>query len=322
MYLLYTIGLTYLLNREGFDFRKDSIGCSQAESNPSDTSSESDINVNTIDLTGATSSQVIPTLHCEQSEPNNRESDSLGISGAHEERRHCESYSNIRAEKRDDTTQNVNIMPTEDTGNDLTQPSLQSLQNEVTDHSNLQEPSEGHTEQSLLGDATGDESNLSNHHNREVDNIVDNVDSVESDALERGQREDVIIENERSDWHQTNVEWTDSTQESVDDNPRSSTSNEWSQNILGNDDGEISHLQEQVASEVWQEDGSFQEAVEIWLGGPSDNEVAPVGRIHGFYFPEDDNVYSGELRELLSRYVDMIGEFQKISIFRMRSKVI
>jgi hypothetical protein len=88
----------------------------------------------------------------------------------------------------------------------------------------------------------------------------------------------------------------------VDDNQLSSTSNEWPQNILGNDDGENSCLQEQVAaSEVWQEDGSFQEAVEIWLGGPSDNGAAPVGRIHGFYFPEDDNVYSVELRELLSR---------------------
>jgi hypothetical protein len=84
---------------------------------------------------------------------------------------------------------------------------------------------------------------------------------------------------------------------------------------LGNDDADNSRTQEQVASsEAWQEDGSFQEAVEIWLGGPSDNGAAPVGRIHGFYFPEDDNVYSVELRELLNRYVDMTKEFQQISL--------
>lgn len=302
--------LTCLLNREGFYFRKDNFGCSQAASNLSDNSSDSDIDVNTIEQTGATSSQVVPTVQSEQSEPNNRGGDTLGISGAHVETRCWESSSNIRVEGVDGTAQNVDMMPTEETGNDLTQ---QSLQIEVTEHSNMQELSAGHTEQSLLGDIIGDGSNLSNRNNRVVDNIVDNVDSVESVSLEREQQEEVIVENEGSDWHQTNVEWRDSTQESVDDNQLSSTSNEWPQNILGNEDGENSRMQEQGASESWQEDSGFQEAVEIWLGGPSDNEVAPVGRIHGFYFPEDDNVYSVELRELLSRYVDITGEFQQIS---------
>ena len=69
--------------------------------------------------------------------------------------------------------------------------------------------------------------------------------------------------------------------------------------IEGHEDGENSRLQE--SHEVWQEDGGFQGAVENWLGGTSDHESAPVGRIRGFYFPEDDNVYSVELRELLSR---------------------
>ncbi|XP_027187537.1 uncharacterized protein [Cicer arietinum] len=290
--------------REGFSFRKDNLGYSQAASNLSDTLSDSDIDVNTIEQTGATSSQVVPSVHSEQLKPNNNGSDSLGISCAHEEEeetRNWESTSNIRVERRDDTAQNVDIMPTGHTGNDLTQ---QSLQIEVTVHSNMQEqePREVHTEQFLLGDTTGDESNVSNHHDHVGGNIVDNGDSVVSVSLEREEHEETIIENEGSNWHQTNEERRDSPQESVDDNQHSSTSNEWPQNILGNDDEENSRLQEQVeASEVWQEDGSFQEAVEIWLGGPSDNEVPPVGRIHGFYFPEDDNVYSVELRELLSR---------------------
>ncbi|WJX68835.1 hypothetical protein P8452_53168 [Trifolium repens] len=296
--------LSCRLNREGFSFRKDNLGYGQAASNLSDTSSDSDIDVDTIEQTGASSSQVVASVHSESSNPNNKGSDRLGISCAHEEEtRNWESSSNISVERRDGTAQNVDSMPIEDAGNDLTQPSLQI---EVTDHSIMQEqePREAHIEHSLMGDLTGDERNLSNHNNRVGGNIVDNVDSVSviSTALEREQEEETIIESEGSEWHQTNREWRDSPQESVDDNQHSSTSNEWPQNSLGNDDADNSRTQEQVASsEAWQEDGSFQEAVEIWLGGPSDNGAAPVGRIHGFYFPEDDNVYSVELRELLNR---------------------
>ena len=285
--------------REGFSFRKDNLGYGQAASNLSDTSSDTDIDVET----RATSSQVVPSVHSEQSNHRNKGSDRLGISCAYEEEpRICESSSNSRVERRDDGTgENVVIMPTEDTGNELTQ---RSLQIEIAGHSNTQEqePSEIHTEQSLLGNINGSESNLSNHNNHVEINVIDNIDSVESAALEREQLEEIMIENEGSDWHETNTEWRDVPQESVDDNQQSSTSTEWPQNILGNDNGENNPLQEQVAtSEVWQEDGSFQEAVEIWLGEPSDDGAAPVGRIHGFSFPDDDNVYSVELRELLSR---------------------
>ncbi|KAJ1388984.1 Zinc finger, RING-type [Sesbania bispinosa] len=300
--------------REGFFFRKDNSGCSQATGNLSDTSSDIDIDVNTIEQTGSTSSQVVPTVHSEQSEPNNMGSDRLCISSgqicsqgtacenldlqdssAHVETRDWESSSSIRAERRDGTEQNVDMMPTAH----VETRDWESSSN--MEHSNMQELSGVHAEQSQLGDITGDESNLSNPNNHVEGNIVDDVNSIESVVLEREEQEEVITENEGIDWHQTNVEWRDSAQESVDDNQLNSTSNEWPQNILGNEDVENSRLQEQEASEVWQEDGGFQEAVEIWLGGPSDNEVTPVGRIRGFYFPEDDNVYSVELRELLSR---------------------
>lgn len=307
--------LTCLLIREGFFFRKDNIGCSQATSNLSDTSSESDIDVNAIEQTGASSSQAVPTVHSEQSGPNNNGTDGLEIpcdqiclqgtpcekldwqdSAIHVETRDWESSSSMRVEKGDGTDQTVAMMPTEDPSNDLTQ---QSLQIEDTEDENMQELIEVHTEQSQWGDITNDESNLSNQDDRVYSNIVGDADLIESIDLEVEQQEEVIIENDRSDWHQ-----------SEDDHQLSNTTNEWPQNILGSEDGENSRMQEQEAPEVWQEDGGFQEAVEIWLGGPSDNEVAPVGRIHGFYFPEDDNVYSVELRELLSRYVEMIGVFQ------------
>ena len=73
--------LTCLLNREGFVFRKDNFGCSQATSNTSDTSSEDDIDVNTIEETGASSSQAVPTIDSQQCEPNNMVSDELEIPG-------------------------------------------------------------------------------------------------------------------------------------------------------------------------------------------------------------------------------------------------
>uniref|UniRef100_A0A2P2IMN7 Uncharacterized protein LOC103961635 n=1 Tax=Rhizophora mucronata TaxID=61149 RepID=A0A2P2IMN7_RHIMU len=55
------------------------------------------------------------------------------------------------------------------------------------------------------------------------------------------------------------------------------------------------------ASEVWQADGDSQEAVQSWFEEPSHQEPVPVGRMNLLHFPHDDNVYSGELRELLSR---------------------
>lgn len=311
--------LARFLNREGFFSRMDNTSCSQATSNLSDTSSNIDIDFNTNELTRESSSPVVLHVH---SEPNNRRDD--GISGGHcLEGTTCESSDwqestahpegnqlqclqiesvdrqssfSVGCERRDDTGQNVDVMAIRDQADELIQ---QSLQIDDSEHSSNQESSEVQNEQSELGDMNNGENNSSNHN----DYVEGNVDDVNygPDSLEEQLEE--IIENEESGSHQSNTEWRNSTEESVDDNQLSNTENEWPENSWANEDVENPHVQE--ASEAWQEDGGFQEAVENWLGGPSDQESAQVGRVHGFYFPDDDNVYSGELRELHSRYVKM-----------------
>lgn len=314
--------LTYLLDREGFVSRKDNTGCSQATSNLSDTSSNIDADFNANVQTGASSSHLVLSIHSEQSGPDNEGSNGLGISGGQnclqvtgcenldrqgssalaEDRLQIEpvdwqpSFS-VGVERSDDAGQNAEVMSTQDTANELTH---QSLQIEDSEHSDNQEFSEVHNETSELGDIRNGENSSSNDNNHNEGNTVDMNWIDESSALE-GEQPEEVFQNEGSDWHQSNTEWRNSTDESVDDNQHSNTTNEWHENSLANEDGENSRLQE--APEVWQEDSGFQEAVENWLGGPSNHDSAPVGRVHGFYFPDDDHVYSVELRELLNRYL-------------------
>ncbi|WJX44077.1 hypothetical protein P8452_31101 [Trifolium repens] len=299
--------------REGFFSRMDNTSSSQATSNLSDTSSNTDIDFNTNEQTGESSS-------CMVIEPNNRNGNRVGISGGHclegttceslncqESISHAEgnrlqclqiesvdsqSSSSVGYERRDDTGKNVDVMAIRDTANELIQHSLQIGD---SDHSNNQESSEVPNEQSELGDISNGENNSPNHNDYAESNVVDDV-NYGPDALEELPEE--IVENEGSGWHQSNTEWINSTHENGDDN-QLSNANEWPENSWANEDGENPRLQE--ASEVWQEDSGFQEAVENWLGGPSDHETAPGGRVRSLYFPDDDNVYNVELRELHSR---------------------
>ncbi|XP_045829717.1 uncharacterized protein LOC123921282 [Trifolium pratense] len=296
--------------REGFFSRMDNTSCSQATSNLSDTSSNTDIDFSTSEQTGESSS-------CMVIEPNNRSDNRVGISGGHclegttcesldcqESTSHAEgnrlqclqiesvdsqSSSSVGYERRDETGQNVYVMAIRDTDNELIQ---HSLQIGVSDHSNHQESSEVPNEQSELGG----ENDSPNHNDYAESNVVDDV-SYGPDALEELPEE--IVENEGIGWHQNNTEWINSTDENAEDNQLSNTANEWPENSWANEDGENPRLQE--ASEVWQEDSGFQEAVENWLGGPSNHETAPGGRVRSIYFPDDDNVHSVELRELHSR---------------------
>ncbi|CAL0304047.1 unnamed protein product [Lupinus luteus] len=412
--------------REGFFSRKDSNGCSQATSNLSDTSSNSDVDFNTSEQTVANRSQLVTAIH---SKPNNRGSDGLHISGdqnylhgvmfenldTRDSTLHVEDQlqsmqiesldsqpsPSVDVKGRGSTGQNGDMSLTKDSVDELTQVSLRI---EDSENSNLVEFGEAYNEQSELGDIRNGENNhmednvvadlnwsesnalqgdqleevidsegsdrhqsntegrnstelrdVRNGENNHMEgNVADDMNWSESNALQGDEVEEVIdsegsdwhqrntegrnsielgdirngennhmegnvdddmnwsesnalqgdqleevIDSEGSDWHESNTEGRNSTEENVDDNHISSTANEWRENGLEYEDGDNTRLQ--VAPEVWQEDSGFQEAVENWFGRPSGHEDTPVGRIPGFYFPDDENVYSVELRELLSR---------------------
>ncbi|KAL3520794.1 hypothetical protein ACH5RR_018943 [Cinchona calisaya] len=96
-------------------------------------------------------------------------------------------------------------------------------------------------------------------------------------------------------------EWRGGISESMDTSWQENSRTNWSLRPTGQG-GEDHALQE--ANEVWREDAS-REAVENWSEGPSDpptmRRAVPYRRLNRFHPPDDDNVYSMELRELLSR---------------------
>lgn len=91
--------------------------------------------------------------------------------------------------------------------------------------------------------------------------------------------------------------------EDEDQNWQEDPINHWQHAVIGDDDGEGNLQQNQ---RIWNEDGP-REAAGSWSEGPSGPPRSRRGfharRYNRFHPPDDDNVYSMELRELLSRYL-------------------
>jgi hypothetical protein len=190
-----------------------------------------------------------------------------------------------------DTTPNNNI---NDTRNDQTQTNTsQDIQHDENDQS--QPRSQESDMRHLPNQTNSSESNLA----------AVNMNWQETANQGEGWQEQVA-DDERGNWRQSNYsqldEWRGSNAEPLDVNWQENSVNEWSRETPGNVLGEQGHPQE--SQELWRGD-STREAVQNWTEGPSDplrtHRSVPTRRFNRFHPPDDDNVYSMELRELLSR---------------------
>ncbi|KAK9280420.1 hypothetical protein L1049_014109 [Liquidambar formosana] len=314
--------------REGFLSRLDNSVRGEVCNNHSDTLSNGDINAYRNEEIHANSLQEVPDENFEQSEPSNEGSDIHGLSdhvddlegNTVEDRNGQESTAHVAGwhehvpenvesnmqqiasvehiERRDSTGENVDGNWQESTANEWSQETSGS---EGVECSQLQEAHGAFCERS--GPNSGDSNfhGLSDHADDLGGNTVGDIDLQESTVQVEDWHEQVTDSGE-GDWQQlAGVEfndWRDGIGEEMDGNWQDSTVNDWSQELSGNEEAELVHLPE--IQEGWHEDNS-QEAVGNWLEEPSEPEAVPVPRVDTFYLPEDDNVYSMELRELLSR---------------------
>ncbi|CAA2961952.1 zf-C3HC4_3 domain-containing [Olea europaea subsp. europaea] len=117
-----------------------------------------------------------------------------------------------------------------------------------------------------------------------------------------------ITEDERENMQEPTYNesngWRDGTLQDTDRNWQENSVPHWNLEASVNEGGGQSQLEE--VHEVWRDDGSRSlEAIDNWSEGPSDvprrRDSLPHRRGTRFHPPDDDNVYSMELRELLSR---------------------
>ncbi|XP_055825600.1 uncharacterized protein LOC129894104 isoform X2 [Solanum dulcamara] len=128
------------------------------------------------------------------------------------------------------------------------------------------------------------------------------TNSLVSPNQRRSRVEPVVEAEGENQRDATSNERTHGTMENTSGNWSQNQPISWPPEITGDMNRDERRLPE--TNEVWHEDVS-QEAVENWSEGPSDpprmRRSGPYRRISRFHPPDDDNVYSMELRELLSR---------------------
>ncbi|KAM5550880.1 hypothetical protein ABKV19_027294 [Rosa sericea] len=160
-------------------------------------------------------------------------------------------------------------------------------------------------EQSQPGSEGGDNQFPNQLGNLENDTAVERLDWQET-ANHGGNWQEPIAEDERRNWEQTTFDqfndWREGNAEDIVGNWQESSVNNWPQGTARNADEETGHQQE--AQGTWRENSS-REAVVNWSERPSgpvrNRRSGSVRRFNRFSPPDDDTVYSMELRELLSR---------------------
>lgn len=134
-----------------------------------------------------------------------------------------------------------------------------------------------------------------------LDNTVNWQDSV---SQSENQQEEEDADDEHQAWQQSEIGFSepprDETGVESDGNWPENMDQDWSREP-DDEDGNGSHMLE--VHEEWHEDESHGTA-ETWQDGPSDparGQRSIPRRVNRFIPPDDENVYSMELRELLSR---------------------
>ncbi|KAF5729450.1 hypothetical protein HS088_TW21G01616 [Tripterygium wilfordii] len=143
--------------------------------------------------------------------------------------------------------------------------------------------------------------NLSEPTSHSLSNTTSDNMNWQETANQQDDWQEEITTAERDNWPESTYsqsnDWRDSNTEGINGNWQENSLNDWPQETPGNvdDRGNLPEVQG-----VWQETG-LQEAVGNWSEGPSNPPRPRYRRFNRFHPPEDDNVYSMELRELLSR---------------------
>nr|KJB08995.1 hypothetical protein B456_001G117600 [Gossypium raimondii] len=170
--------------------------------------------------------------------------------------------------------------------------SLETLQNEAGEQSNLQESGEASYERSFQD---GERSRT-----YWLTNVVQNVERVPVDHIdgqepasqgEQWQEEDQ--ETEDADWQEASLDHN----ELMDD--RNEEASDMNHEDGESENGGYDDMQE--APDAQREDGGLHDTRQNWFEGSYNLQAATIGRTDTFYLPDDDNVHNTELRELLSR---------------------
>lgn len=302
--------------REGFLARLDNHHCPSTHAE-SDTSSSKDMNDFMNEQTQAKSSREDLVAIQEQSQPNNGEGDinqlplvpfegnagqnincpetnipeeqQVGFSG-NEDSRHLQSSNFTSFGSRDGLGENMGENSVISTGNAW---SHETSGNEIEGQYFHLRPS-------------GEERDTDTSANHMYDHSINETEDMHgpNNSVRVEQWPESVTDNEDNDSRQLdNIDisgWRDDDAEATEGNWSEGTAaNHGYRDMLGTEGEEIDHMQD--LNEQWHESGS-QEAMEDFLEGPSSRQAIPVGRLENrSYFPDDDNVYSSEIRELLSR---------------------
>lgn len=276
----------------------DSVG-SQGSSNFSDTSSNSDINCTTNDHITVNTLDV----SCNINEPSGSVNVEVVCTGVSNVGSHlCENPGDVNTQETATTAEECQWQVSDRQAQDLQHSGSSGF---VERRDNLLDRVHsdwvGASQIEARNDCDQQEANGVIQERFEMDNQEDHrVEDIPWDGsiAESEHWHEQVALNEEGDRQHIDVdadELRDGVRDVWDDNHNPNTVDEL-QEPSGSEVSETnSRLQE--VSTTWQENG-----VEGLFEGPSDQEFVPNSRLETFYLPDDDdNVYSRELRELVSR---------------------